>query len=84
MKQQFFRTEPAERTGEAHVRRCPSQLTGADMYALCADAWMNGLKRLVAEVRRAGSLTDLWRRSVTKAAAGGVKTAAGSSGNRSG
>jgi ATP-dependent 26S proteasome regulatory subunit len=28
--------------------RCPPQLTGADMYALCADAWMNGLKRLVA------------------------------------
>ena len=33
------------------ARRCPLQLTGADMYALCADAWMNGLKRLVA-VRR--------------------------------
>ena len=33
------------------LRRCPPQLTGADMYALCADAWMNGLKRLVAEVR---------------------------------
>ena len=32
--------------------RCPPQLTGADMYALCADAWMNGLKRLVATVRR--------------------------------
>lgn len=29
------------------ARRCPVQLTGADMYALCADAWMNGLKRLV-------------------------------------
>lgn len=27
--------------------RCPPLLTGADMYALCADAWMNALKRTV-------------------------------------
>ena len=27
--------------------RCPPLLTGADMYALCADAWMNALKRAV-------------------------------------
>jgi SpoVK/Ycf46/Vps4 family AAA+-type ATPase len=24
---------------------CPVQLTGADLYALCADAWMHGLRR---------------------------------------
>ena len=28
--------------------RCPKHLTGADLYALCADAWMNGAKRTVA------------------------------------
>ena len=27
--------------------RCQPLLTGADMYALCADAWMNALKRTV-------------------------------------
>ena len=29
--------------------RCPLQLTGADLYALCADAWMNALKRKIEE-----------------------------------
>ena len=27
---------------------CPETLTGADLYALCADAWMAGLRRLTA------------------------------------
>ena len=27
--------------------QCPFQLTGADLYALCADAWMNALKRKI-------------------------------------
>lgn len=27
---------------------CPPQLTGADLYALCADAWMVALKRRLA------------------------------------
>jgi len=40
----------AEKVSNAPCR-CPPQLTGADMYALCADAWMNGLKRIIAEVR---------------------------------
>ena len=26
---------------------CPTQLTGADLYALCADAWMEALKRSI-------------------------------------
>ena len=26
---------------------CPQQLTGADLYALCADAWMEALKRRI-------------------------------------
>ncbi len=30
-----------------HVQGCPLTLTGADMYALCSDAWMNGLKRTI-------------------------------------
>ncbi|XP_067115756.1 peroxisomal ATPase PEX6 isoform X1 [Osmerus mordax] len=30
------------------VDRCPSQLTGADMYALCSDAMMSAIKRKIA------------------------------------
>ncbi len=29
---------------------CAPQLTGADLYALCADAWMAGLKRCIREL----------------------------------
>lgn len=35
---------------------CPPQLTGADMYALCADAWMNAFKRTVGAL--GGQLGD--------------------------
>ena len=35
---------------DAVARDCAPTYTGADLYALCADAWMAGLKRLVAEV----------------------------------
>lgn len=28
---------------------CPQTLTGADLYALCADAWMAGLRRLTSQ-----------------------------------
>lgn len=31
------------------ARRCPVNFTGADLYALCADAWMNGAKRKVED-----------------------------------
>ncbi|CAK0786225.1 hypothetical protein CVIRNUC_009438 [Coccomyxa viridis] len=34
---------------DAVARECAPTYTGADLYALCADAWMAGLKRLVAE-----------------------------------
>ena len=33
--------------------RCPKNLTGADLYALCADAWMCGAKRTIASSRGA-------------------------------
>jgi AAA+ lid domain len=29
------------------AKRCPPNFTGADMYALCADAWFNAAKRKV-------------------------------------
>lgn len=29
------------------ARRCPVNFTGADMYALCADAWLQATKRKV-------------------------------------
>ena len=32
----------------AIAARCPKHLTGADLYALCADAWMCGAKRTIA------------------------------------
>ncbi len=35
--------------------RCSPQLTGADLYALCADAWMGALKRSIADAE-AGSM----------------------------
>lgn len=38
---------------DAVARECAPTFTGADLYALCADAWMAGLKRIVAEVNKA-------------------------------
>ena len=35
---------------DAVARECAPTYTGADLYALCADAWMAGLKRTVAQV----------------------------------
>ena len=32
---------------------CGKSLTGADLYALCADAWMAGLRRMIASGVRA-------------------------------
>lgn len=29
------------------AKRCPPNFTGADMYALCADAWFHAAKRKV-------------------------------------
>ncbi|KAJ7543100.1 hypothetical protein O6H91_09G025100 [Diphasiastrum complanatum] len=34
---------------KALARRCPVNFTGADMYALCADAWLQAVKRRVFE-----------------------------------
>ncbi|TRY54481.1 hypothetical protein DNTS_009199 [Danionella cerebrum] len=44
------------------VERCPTQLTGADLYALCSDAMMSAIKRKITRITEgleseAGSLT---------------------------
>lgn len=31
------------------AKRCPTNFTGADMYALCADAWFHAAKRKVSQ-----------------------------------
>lgn len=36
------------------ARKCPPNFTGADMYALCADAWFHAAKRKVGSWRTAG------------------------------
>ncbi|CAL5226879.1 g9752 [Coccomyxa viridis] len=41
---------------DAVARECAPTYTGADLYALCADAWMAGLKRIIAEAEE-GSTT---------------------------
>lgn len=39
------------------AKKCPPTFTGADMYALCADAWFSAAKRKVSLVNtRAGCL----------------------------
>ena len=35
--------------------QCPSNLTGADLYALCADAMMGALRRQILELERLGT-----------------------------
>ena len=34
---------------EVLAKTCPVTFTGADMYALCADAWMQAVKRKVRD-----------------------------------
>ena len=36
------------------AERCPSHLTGADLYALCADAMLTSLRRQVAFLEEKG------------------------------
>ena len=43
-----FRLAPSVALEQVAVR-CVRTLTGADLYALCADAWMAGLHRLTDE-----------------------------------
>ncbi|KAF6172328.1 hypothetical protein GIB67_024950 [Kingdonia uniflora] len=38
--------------------KCPSNFTGADMYALCADAWFHAAKCLVSRVQMDSTLND--------------------------
>lgn len=35
---------------ERVVSQCPTNLTGADFYALCADAALNAIKRHIADI----------------------------------
>lgn len=39
---------------QALAQACPPTLTGADLYALCADAWMVALKRRIQQAEAAG------------------------------
>jgi SpoVK/Ycf46/Vps4 family AAA+-type ATPase len=39
-------------------RACPKTLSGADLYALAADAWMVALKRRIAELEGSGHLEE--------------------------
>lgn len=46
---------------EEIAKKCPPRLTGADLYALCSDAWMVALKRRVSvcgEEQETDSITD--------------------------
>ncbi len=45
---------------DAVARECAPTYTGADLYALCADAWMAGLKRIIAEVIPSSSDSDFF------------------------
>ncbi|KAK9280826.1 hypothetical protein L1049_003715 [Liquidambar formosana] len=40
------------------AKKCPPNFTGADMYALCADAWFHAAKRLVSRPQLDSSTTD--------------------------
>ena len=40
------------------AEQCPPRLTGADLYALCSDAWMIALKRHVAEKESGKSIVE--------------------------
>ena len=46
---------------DAVARECAPTFTGADLYALCADAWMAALKRTMALVRA----PPTWSRGLT-------------------
>ena len=39
----------------AIAARCPDTYTGADLYAVCADAWMRAAQRLISRLERASS-----------------------------
>ncbi|XP_030627422.1 peroxisome assembly factor 2 [Chanos chanos] len=44
-----FKVDPSVSLSDV-VERCPAQLTGADMYALCSDAMMSAIKRKITSV----------------------------------
>lgn len=42
------------------AKKCPPNFTGADMYALCADAWFHAAKRKVSLTRITGPMITLY------------------------
>ncbi|CAM6116942.1 unnamed protein product [Calypogeia fissa] len=48
------------------AQRCPVNYTGADMYALCADAWQQAVKRKVSKLERTKGVTDTTATIVVK------------------
>lgn len=43
---------------DAFAEKCPSNLTGADYYALCSDAMLNTMKRKIQQLE-AGKFKQL-------------------------
>ena len=41
---------------DAIASQVPPQCTGADMYGLCADAWMHALRRVIADLTACGRI----------------------------
>lgn len=56
-----FKVDPSVSLQDV-VERCPPQLTGADMYALCSDAMMSAIKRKIARVTDGTFGPHKWRR----------------------
>ncbi len=50
---------------------CPPTLTGADLYALCADAWMVALKRRIQQAEASGQDLSVVRREEEEEERGG-------------
>lgn len=50
-----FKVDPGVSLSEI-VERCPLQLTGADLYALCSDAMMSAVKRRILHITEGSML----------------------------
>lgn len=50
-----FKVDPSVNLSEI-VERCPLQLTGADLYALCSDAMMSAIKRKILHITEGSML----------------------------
>uniref|UniRef100_A0A4W5M5W0 ATPase AAA-type core domain-containing protein n=1 Tax=Hucho hucho TaxID=62062 RepID=A0A4W5M5W0_9TELE len=56
-----FKADPSVSLQDV-VERCPPQLSGADMYALCSDAMTSAIKRKIARVTDCTFGPHKWRR----------------------